>query len=384
MSSILFLIPSLAGGGEERVVLTLAQGFAERGWKVAICCAQAQGPLRAHVPRNVELIDMHSPRVSRTLPSLVRVLRAHPDSVVFAGMNHMCVVTLLAARVLTHHAGPVIVHEAARLDAGREHESRFKWQMLLLCMRWLYPLADSVVVGSASVRAELEANISGLQEISTLIPLPVNLALAAERGAHPATHPWLSANRERPVILGVGRLSPEKGFDLLIAALRRLHDAGGRQHLLIAGAGNEAPQLKAQAERLGLSEHIDFLGHVDNPWSLMGAADLLVVPSRAEGFCLTLVEAMSLGCQVVSTRFGSSALDILDDGRLGELAPTDDPAALAQAISRSLAAPRPQDELRAAARRFDSAKIVEDYVALAAALQDAGAVTSQRVAVSPQ
>ncbi len=45
MSSILFLIPSLAGGGEERVVLTLAQGFAERGWKVAICCAQAQGPL---------------------------------------------------------------------------------------------------------------------------------------------------------------------------------------------------------------------------------------------------------------------------------------------------------------------------------------------------
>ena len=116
----------------------------------------------------------------------------------------------------------------------------------------------------------------------------------------------------------------------------------------------------------------------------MAAADLLVVPSRAEGFCLTLVEAMSLGCQVVSTRFGSSALDILDDGRLGELAPTDDPAALAQAISRSLAAPRPQDELRAAARRFDSAKIVEDYVALAAALQDAGAVTSQRVAVSPQ
>jgi glycosyltransferase involved in cell wall biosynthesis len=378
MSNILFLIPSLAGGGEERVVLTLAQGFAERGWNVTIGCATAQGPLRAHVPESVELIDMHSPRVLRALPSLVRILRAHPDSIVFAGMNHMCVVTLLAARVLTRHAGPVIVHEAARLDAGRDHESRFKWRILLAFMRWLYPLADSVVTSSESVRAELEASISGLETLNTLIPIPANLTLAAERGAHPATHPWLSANRERPVILGVGRLSPEKGFDLLVAALRHLHDAGGRQRLLVAGGGDEAPALKAQAERLGLSEDIDFLGHVDNPWSLMAAADLLVVPSRAEGFCLALVEAMSLGCQVVSTRFGSSALDILDNGRLGELAPTDEPAALAQAISRSFAAPRPQTELRAAARRFDAATIVADYITLATSLREAGADTSRR------
>jgi glycosyltransferase involved in cell wall biosynthesis len=212
----------------------------------------------------------------------------------------------------------------------------------------------------------------------------VNLSLAAAHGAQPTGHPWLSDDRQRPVILGAGRLSPEKGFDLLISALRQLHDAGGRQRLLIAGGGDQAPQLRAQAEKLGIGEDVAFLGHVDNPWSFMAGADVLVVPSRAEGFCLALVEAMSLGCQVVSTRFGSSALDILDNGRLGELAPTDDPAALAQAISRSLAAPRPQDELRAAARRFDSARIVEDYVALATALQDTGAVTSQRVAVSPQ
>jgi glycosyltransferase involved in cell wall biosynthesis len=369
MKPILFLLPSLAGGGGERSVLTLAEGFANKGWDVGIVCATATGSLRDHVPTNVELVDLGSGRVLLALPKLVQLLRARPDSIVFSSMSHMSVVALLAARVLTRHRAPVIVQEVARLVDGRDHQSRVKWQVLLRVMRWLYSRADCIVAVSESIRLELEAEIPAISPLVHVIPSPVNLALAAERGTEPVAHAWLAAPRERPVIFGAGRLSPEKGFDLLIAALRKLHDSGGRQRLILAGGGMEANALKAQAARLGLAEDIDFLGHVDNPWSLMASADLVVAPSRTEGFCLVLVEAMSLGSQVVAARFGSSALDILENGRLGELAEAGDPASLAQAVSRALAAPRPPETLRAAAGRFEAAHIISEYADLALSLQ---------------
>jgi glycosyltransferase involved in cell wall biosynthesis len=370
MNSILFLLPSLAGGGGERSVLTLAEGFVKRNWKVAIICATATGPLRGQIPKNVELIDLGAGRVLSALPRLARVLRERPDSVVFSSMSHMSAVALIAGRILSRHQGPMIVQEVARLVDGRDHQSRVKWFVLRHVMRRLFSRADCIVAVSDSIRLELEAAIPAVSPLVRVIPSPVNLALAAARGTELVTHAWLTGPRERPVIFGAGRLSPEKGFDLLIAALRRLHDAGGRQRLILAGMGAEANALKAQAARLGLAEDIDFLGHVDNPWSLMTAADLVVVPSRAEGFCLVLVEAMSLGSQVVAARFGSSALDILDNGCLGELAEAGDPAALAEAITRAFDAPRLPEALRAGADRFEAERIISDYADLAAFLQE--------------
>lgn len=367
MNRILFLLPSLAGGGAERATLTLAEGFAKRGWDAAVVCATATGPLLGYVPKNVELIDLGAGRILLSLPKLVQLLRSRPDSVVFSMMSHMSVMAL-AARLLIRHRGPVIVNEVARLVDGRDHQSRVKWFTLLRVMRWLFPSADRVVAVSDSILGELESAIPGIAPIAQMIPPPVNLALVAKRSTEPVAQAWLAVPRERPVILGVGRLSFEKGFDLLIAALRLLHDSGGRQRLILAGDGADAAALKVQAARLGLTDDIDFLGYVDNPWSLMAAADMVVVPSRVEGFCLVLVEAMSLGRQVVAARFGSSALDILENGRLGELADAGDQVSLAQAITRAFAAPRPAEVLRAAACRFEAERVITDYVTLAKSL----------------
>ena len=120
-------------------------------------------------------------------------------------------------------------------------------------------------------------------------------------------------------LLFVGRLNPEKNVDLLLSALARDGGMPGKTHLLVAGTGPLEQQLRAQAKDLGLSEKVTFLGHVKELRTVYGAADLLVLPSKArETFGLVVIEAAlcALPC-LRSDTFG--ARDQIEDGVDGEI-----------------------------------------------------------------
>jgi glycosyltransferase involved in cell wall biosynthesis len=140
----------------------------------------------------------------------------------------------------------------------------------------------------------------------------------------------------RSLVVGaVGRLSREKGMDVLIDAFARLKTPDVR--LVIGGDGPERQRLVEQAANLGVGERVEFLGRVASAAEVYGLARVAAVPSRTEAFGMTTVEALSAGLQVVATDCEGSR-EILSGG-FGELVPIENAAALAAALDRVLELP---------------------------------------------
>ena len=202
--------------------------------------------------------------------------------------------------------------------------------------RWMANRAEKVITCSHYMRAHV-SDIYGLEEeqvavISNGID-PLDLQPVDDL---PTLRARFAAPDERLVLL-VGRLVYEKGFQLALEALPGLIERLGDVRFLVAGSGTHEVELKAQAEELGLMEHGTFLGWIgdDVLHSLYRIADLCVVPSIYEPFGLVALEAMASGCPCI----------VADTGGLREVVPNDDvglrfrsrdPASLAEMVERVL------------------------------------------------
>jgi glycosyltransferase involved in cell wall biosynthesis len=134
--------------------------------------------------------------------------------------------------------------------------------------------------------------------------------------------------------------------------------------LLILGEGEERARLETMVNELGLEDAVELPGFVAAVPSFIGAAAVVVMPSRIEGFGNALVEAMAGGVPVVATACPGGPADILDDGRYGPLVPVDDPEALAAGIAAALEQPVAPEVLQARAAEFSLDKIVARYLAV--------------------
>jgi glycosyltransferase involved in cell wall biosynthesis len=135
-----------------------------------------------------------------------------------------------------------------------------------------------------------------------------------------------------PVVGTLARLDHVKGLDVLLEAVAQLPEA----RLLIAGDGPERDALLLQAEQLGLGERLRLLPWSDTAYELFDELDVFVLPSRLEGFPLSIVEAMLAGRPVVATDVGS-VREAVVDGVTGEIVPRDDVGALRDSLARLLA-----------------------------------------------
>jgi glycosyltransferase involved in cell wall biosynthesis len=140
---------------------------------------------------------------------------------------------------------------------------------------------------------------------------------------------------DRFEIVAAGRLHPQKGFEFLVAALHELVHARGlmQLHLRILGAGELETRLRQLVEEYHLKGHVTFAGFRQNPLPYFRQADLFCLPSLYEGMPNALVEAMLCRVPVMATDCPSGPREVLDNGRLGRLAPPGDWRALADAIA---------------------------------------------------
>ncbi|MFP4696093.1 glycosyltransferase, partial [Thiohalospira sp.] len=180
-----------------------------------------------------------------------------------------------------------------------------------------------------------------------------------ERSQAEVQHPWLIEST--PVVMGVGRLARQKGFDVLLPAFASLR----RQlavKLILVGEGAERAALQQQAEDLGIAEDVDLVGSVPDVFPWLRRASLYVLSSRYEGLPNVLIEALAAGAPVVSTDCPSGPREILEEGRLGPLVPVDDAEPLAAAMERTLQRPPPAGETEASLERFRSDRVAAQYL----------------------
>jgi glycosyltransferase involved in cell wall biosynthesis len=164
------------------------------------------------------------------------------------------------------------------------------------------------------------------------------------------------------VVGGIGRLDRQKGWDVLCAAAPLVRERVPRARLVVVGDGPERRELAELGRRTGVS----FAGYREHAASLIGGFDVLVVPSRYEGFGLVVVEAMLAGVPVVASAADSLPEVVADAGRV---VPVDDPTALAEAIAslaedRALAAGLVERGRRRAQSLFARGRMAEETLAV--------------------
>lgn len=351
-------LPSLRGGGAERVMVTLANGFAARGFAVDLVLASKEGPYLKDVADNVRVVDLHARRVLTSLPGLVRYLRRERPSVMLSALNHANVIAVLA-RSLSAVRTRLVVSERNHFSASGYHGKRWIVRQMRRFMAWAYPHADGVVVVSKGVGDDLVQCIGLNESAISVVYNPIDVDVVAQRSREDVSHPWLQPG-ELPVVVAIGRLTPQKDFPTLLRAFARLRQTQCAR-LLILGEGELRPQLETLVAELGLQDHAGLPGFADNPFAYLSRSALFVLSSAWEGLPNVLIQAMACGTPVVSTACPSGPEEILEHGRWGRLVPVGDEVALAEAMAAALQQEAHPD-VAARAAEFGVDRAVDGYL----------------------
>lgn len=329
---VVFILPDLGGGGAERATLDIVAHLDRRTFEPLLFLVKGTGAYLGEVPDGVEVVTALDAitRVRNHLPQVVgAACRAARSADLVVGALEMDA-TYLAALAGRITGRPAIgwVHTDLtrfRVRGGPVHR--------LLEAAAYRSLARVVTPsqGTSRTLASLYPNLAG--RVRT-IPNPVSLARISARGAE--TEDGLPG---RPYVLGVGRLSPEKGFDVMIRMHARCREQGGKHLLVILGEGRHRSELEALARALGVEDSVRMPGFVANPYPWIAAADLFLSTSRCEGFGIALVEALALGAPVLAADCPSGPREILEGGRYGLLVAPEDPDAAAAAALGLLSHP---------------------------------------------
>jgi glycosyltransferase involved in cell wall biosynthesis len=329
---ILLLIPHLGGGGAEQVTALLARGLSHEKYDLHLGLVTHSSAVEVALPSWVTVHALGAIRVRAGAVRLLRLVRRLKPDVILSGMAHLNFLVLLL-RPFFPPATHVLVRQNGTVSSALAHGGLPRYTRLLY--RLLYRHADRVICQSRAMAADLDGELQLGAERIEVLPNPVDLAGIRDgiRVAQSEPDRWTGPG---PHLLAVGRLSHEKGFDMLLQALPCVRSHFLYADLLIAGAGAEESALKAQKNSLGLGQAVRFAGHLANPYACFPGATLFVLSSRHEGMPNALLEAAAAGLPIVAMPSSGGVVDLLSNRPGAWLAADISAAALADALLTAL------------------------------------------------
>ncbi|NPV57227.1 MAG: glycosyltransferase [Anaerolineae bacterium] len=354
-------LPSLRGGGVERVFVQLARGLADLDSRVDLVTSTHGGRYLDEIDRRVRLIDLGFRHVSGALPGLVRYLRQEKPDAVVSAMTHANSLAI-AARFLAGSPARVIVSEHHFFSREKNRGFLNKERLVMALAGWLYPRADAITAVSQGVADDLSQSLRLPGERVHTIYNPIDIERIRALSEAPPEHPWFAPG-EPPVILSAGRFTWEKDYPTLIQAFRKVH-AERPARLVILGEGPDRLALEALIASLGLTAVVALPGFVANPYSFMRRCGAFALSSVTEGLPVALVEALACGARVVATNCPSGPAEILENGTYGRLVPVGDSDGMAAALLHALAQPADRQAGIQRAADFSLEKISRQYLDL--------------------
>lgn len=327
--AVSFFLPSLEGGGAERVVVNLVREFVKRGINVELVLANAKGPYLKELPKDVRVFDLRASHVLFALPKLIRYLRSEKPEILLSSLNHANVVAIIAKKV-SKTKTRVFLREDNTLSLVYLNSHSLKVKIMPFLMNIFYRYSDLIIAVSKGVKDDLVKFTKLPEDKIEVIYNPVITPDLFAKAKEPVDHPWFAPNSP-PVILGVGRLTRQKDFPTLLKAFALVRKEVDSR-LVILGEGEERENLEQLAKDLGIEEYLWMPGFVDNPYKYMSKSDVFVLSSIYEGLPTVLVEALALGLPIVSTDCKSGPREILDNGKYGKLVPVGNAFLMKEAI----------------------------------------------------
>ncbi len=290
--------------------------------------------------------------------------RLKPDIVITTlRMN----ITAAFARPFQKHKSVLVSRQANAIDANfieLRKKSLIKHRLAELLTKVSFRISDAFIAQSTDMANELERYISQDQKV-IIIGNPIDVE-ETKLSVFRNKSVGYSIKVGSPSYISVGRLTHQKGYDLLIPAFAMLLKNQPEAKLTIVGEGPERNFLEQMIAHLRLSESVYLVGYKDNVLELVGSSDIFVSSSRYEGFSNAILEAMALGKPVVATNCEGGTRDMILDGETGILAKKSSTNELYEALKRAIASDWLTLGLsgkRHVEMKFSKEKIINDYEA---------------------
>jgi glycosyltransferase involved in cell wall biosynthesis len=265
----------------------------------------------------VEILSMKHPFDITAVPRLARLIKRYGVSVVHTHDHKSHVLGRLASRLRRTH----VVSTLHGLLSDAQEIPPFRRKVYGLIVRFTDPLTERWIAVSRPLYRRLQH--TGRVRY---VPNAVDPRMVAQENGKA-----IVPDDDGAIILCLGRLSREKGQDVLLDAMKEVLARHHHAMLWLAGEGPSEPMLRRQVSRLGIDRNVRFLGFSEYVAPLLRKATVLALPSRGEGMPISALEAMSLGVPVVATDVGGVP-DLISSPHVGSVIPPENPVRLANAL----------------------------------------------------
>ena len=321
--NVLELTTTLEVGGTERMLSYLARGLDAAKFNVTVACLKHGGPIADELSRagvSVVSLRMKSKLDYAVAFRLYRLLRERRIDILHSYLFHANLLSRIVGRLARV---PVII--------SSERTMGFEGRHRLLINRLTSPLADAYTGNAEAVRQFMISEIGLPEGRTVVIHNGVDLKRFDIEVDRNAVRKRLGLSPTDVVCASVARLDEQKGISYLIEAARKVVEEKPDTRFIIVGDGPLRKSLEGLSTRLGLEEHVLFLGARNDVAEILKASDVFVLPSLWEGFPNVVLEAMASGLPVVATKT-SGTPEAVADGDTGLLVEPKDAQGLAEAI----------------------------------------------------
>lgn len=305
---VFFLLPNLRGGGAEKVIITLLRHLDRSRFRLSLIVLDTtDSVLREEVPADVEFINLDCQRVLYSLLPIVRLLWSKRPDIVFSNLSHLNLALAILRPILPRRTRYLARESSvvSQVIANYRRPALWAW-----AYRRFYSRLDMLVCQSRYMQDDLMIRYDFPIQKTLVINNPVDVERVRQL-SNIKVNAVPVMDLAQIHLLAVGRLSREKGFDLLIKALAIC----GRPSLslTILGDGPLRGELEALVRNMGLQKQVVFAGFQPNPYPYFQQADALVLSSRYEGFPNVVLEAFACGIPVIATPAPGGVVEILSD-----------------------------------------------------------------------
>lgn len=343
-------------GGAQRAMVNFANHLAAQGRAIRILAGERKGTYLDHLNPSITVIQM-GPGFARMVRTMIRELRSGPAPAILATQIKPVLASAIA-KMITRTRTRLVFRPPNRLTVKAVN---FRHAVAKKVIPFLYRRGDAFIAVSGAIAEDLVGMGINHAVIAT-IPNGVDMAAIARRSRAAIDDPWFAPGAP-PVVLAMGRLTRQKGFDVLLRAMARVINARPEVRLMILGEGELRGELETLAKSLGIDQSVRMPGFVENPYAYLAFARLFVLSSRWEGSPNALLEALACGCSVIATDCPSGPREILTRHEIGRLVPVDNVEELVSSMMEMLdEVPDPDRQKAFVAEQFGIDQWVQRYV----------------------
>lgn len=326
---ILFVLPRMVTGGVERVTLRLVAELQQRGHECAFALRRAHGEFLHEAEALCPVYEIAPKGLYQFVPNLSKLISKLQPTHIVSALADVGFLTHLAIK----HSGQKVywahgVHGPHDIITAKPtFIGRLRFELDKLFATIVYKKTNKIIAVSNGVREDILKKFKCAETKVVTIYNPVL------DKSHFIPKPTTTLPNNPKKIIALGRLTRQKGFDILIQAM---HKVPQPWHLEIWGDGAEKENLQRLIDVLDLNTYITLKGNTNQPFNILRQADLFVLSSRFEGLPTVLIEAICCQCNIISTDCPHGAAEILENGRWGVLVENENSEALTQAIIEKL------------------------------------------------